>query len=211
LTQVTDEEFITILDAVSKTNKKVDFTAERNILKPSKDYRATGGFVGGSSPSGSVAGSSTGGSSTQDSADSAKDSADQKTSLQGVDFLKELLKTNPLLAALLFILVVIAGLATANADFPQIGTILLWVCAFAVVGIIATAVRNFLKGSALSPVSAYYAAIQYAKQQDPNKDYAALNPPPAKLNRTCWTLSLKCGGEAKGFLVGFDGKVIPRA
>lgn len=142
-------------------------------------------------------------SATRDKIDKSKESAEKKTQLGSVDFLMALLKTNPYLASLLFVLVIIAGIATAVPAFPTISAILVWLLVVVVLGIILAALRTFLKGKVLSKVSAFCLAMKYAK------GYSALQQPPPKLRRTCWDLWLGCGSEKKEFLVAFNGSVAP--
>ena len=140
----------------------------------------------------------------------AKTSADDKTKLDGAyGFLIALLKTNRYLAAVLFVLVVVATLATVVPSFPRIGAIVLWLVVVGVAGIILAAARDFLKGKVLSKVNAYCLAIAYEKGR--GKECLAAIPPPAKVHRTCWEVWLTCGHGTDEFLVGFDGNVAPVA
>jgi len=148
---------------------------------------------------------------TKEQVAAAKNSSEKKTQLGAGDFLTALLKTSPYLASLLFVMVIVAGIVTVVPSLPQVGVILVWVVALAIVGIILAALRGFLKGKVLSVVGAFCAAIAYEKEQQPAKSYVASPRPPPKLRRTCWDLWLSCGSDRKEFLVAFNGNVVPVA
>jgi len=214
MAEVTAEQVASILTVVGKL-KRVDFSEERQTLQPvslgydldsqgrvdKKRYRVQ--------PEGNVAATAP---PSDQQVEKAKTTADAKTTVNPMDFLKELLKTHALLAVILFVLFTVAGVATAVPSIPWIGTMLLWIVIVAIVGTALAALVAFANGKVLSPVEAYYRAMAYANQQAAGSGSClAYEPPPPALDWRGWTVWLICGSDKKRFGVSFTGKVVPFA
>lgn len=208
LVEITSEQLDGILRIVSDLYH-VDLTEEQRILRGEGSPPSESVPVGPQIPKKSslLLETSKSTAPSQQDVQNAASSADDKSKLTGIDFLIALAKQYPVLASLLFVLVVVAGIATAAPSFPLIGTIVLWIAAASVAAVFVTALVNFLKGTALSPVSAYCNAIKY----ESNKNCEGSKTPPPKIHLTYWDLWLKCDKSLEEFYVGYGGKVAPMA
>lgn len=206
MAELTPKQLESVLESVKTSKPKCDFSDELAKVRalevappapPPIQPKAVG--AGAGAPAGT---------STSSGVSDATNSADSKSKASAWDFVMALFRSHPLLAVLLALVVIVAGVATASSSVPLIGDILLFVVVVVVVAVIVDFVLGTSKDASHEPVVSPVMAASYAIKQANSAGCLVPKDSPPKMHWSYWDVHLNCGGTPREFNVSFGGTVV---